>query len=65
MLRKFCHWFFGLCMLVGMVLIIGTAGSSDLNLLDWNTLLKQSGIAMTLVIVGFVGLKLSKWEHMC
>ena len=63
MLKKVFHWIFGLCMFIGFVLMVGTAGSSDLNLIDWDTILKQSLIALILMTVGFIGLKLSGWEY--
>lgn len=63
MLKKVCHWFFGLCMFAGFVVMLGTFGSSDLNLIDFETILVQSGIALALILFGFIGLKLSAWEY--
>ena len=63
MLKKVCNWFFGLCTFAGFVVMIGTAGASDLNTIDFETSLIQSGIAIALILFGFVGLKLSGWEY--
>lgn len=63
MLKKVCNWFFGLCTLVGFVVMVGTAGASDLNTIDFETILVQGGIALALILIGFVGLKLSGWEY--
>lgn len=63
MLKKFYHWFFGLCTTAGFILMIGSAGASDCNLVDFETLLLQGAIAIALILFGFVGLKLSDWEY--
>lgn len=63
MLKKVCHWIFGLCFSAGLFFIIGTAGASDCNLIDFRQIVIQSLIALTLLIIGFIGLKLSDWEY--
>ena len=63
MLRKVCHWIFGLCMFAGFIVMVGTAGASDLELIDWNTILKQSVISLVLMFVGYIGLRLSDCEY--
>ena len=63
MLKKVFHWIFGLCMFVGFVVMVGTAGSSDLNTIDFKTALVYSLIGLVLMFIGFVGLKLSGWEY--
>ena len=63
MLKKVCHLVFGLCMVAGFILMIGTTGSSDLNLIDWNTIVKQSVISVVLMLVGYFGLKFTDWEY--
>lgn len=63
MLKKVCHWIFGLCVFASFVLMIGTAGSSDLNLIDFKQIVIQSLIALALMLIGFIGLKLSDWEY--
>ena len=63
MLKKVFHWIFGLCTFAGFFVAFGTAGSSDLNLIDFDRLVVQYGIALALMLIGFVGLKLSGWEY--
>lgn len=63
MLKKVFHWIFGLCMFAGFVVMVGTAGSSDLNTIDFKTALVYSLIGLALMFIGFVGLKLSEWEY--
>lgn len=41
----------------GIILILGTAGSSDLDLIDFYTVLVRSSIGVALVWIGFKGLK--------
>ena len=59
MLRKIFNGFSVLCVLSGFILILGTAGSSDLNLIDWYELLTHSVIALLLISVGLTGFYLS------
>lgn len=63
MLKKFRHWFFGVCTFAGFVVMIGTAGASDCNSIDFNRIIMQSIIASVLMLVGFIGLKLSDQER--
>lgn len=59
MSKKVLHTVFGLCMFFGFMWLIGTAGSSDLGLIDFKTLVIQSLIGMGLFMGGYFGLKLS------
>ena len=54
---------FGLCMLFGFIVIFRTTGLSDLNLIDFNTLLVRSCIGIVLMLIGYIGLKVTGWEH--
>lgn len=63
MLRKIVHKFSGLSLLAGIVLILGTAGASDINSIDFKTTLIQSGIALTLLITGYYGLKVTEVKN--
>lgn len=63
MLRKILIKIFGLSMVAGLFLILCTAGSSDLNLIDFKTILIRGGIGLLLCVLGFVGLKASNWEY--
>ena len=40
----------------GFVLMIGTAGSADTGLLDFETILVQGGTSVILMLLGFIGL---------
>lgn len=50
---------FGLCMFVGFMIILGTAGSSDLGLIECNKILVQSFIGVGVMGVGYLGLRLT------
>lgn len=56
-MKKFLKLILSVCMVVGFFFILGTAGSSDLNLIDESTAIMQSGIGMALLFGGAVGLK--------
>lgn len=57
MRRKILTILFALSMVGGFLLILGTAGSCDLNLIDFKTTLIQIGIGAALMCGGFKGLK--------
>ena len=63
MLKKVCHRIFGLCAFGGFMFMVGTAGASDCNLIDFRQIVIQSLIGLALVIIGFIGLKLSYWKY--
>lgn len=48
MFKKILTTVFGLSIGAGFLLVLGTAGSSDLNLIDFKTILIQSGIGLVL-----------------
>ena len=62
MLKSLDIGFFGVCTFAGFVVMIGTAGASDCNSIDFNRIIIQSIIASVLMLVGFIGLKLSNRE---
>lgn len=45
------------CTIIGFIIMIGTAGASDINAIDFKTIVLQSCIGMVLALVGFVGYK--------
>ena len=59
MLRKICHCFFGLCMFVGFMFLLGTAGASDCDQITFDQIVKQGVIALVIMLVGFYGFKLT------
>lgn len=64
MLRKCLSIIFKLSVLIGLLLVIGTAGSSDLGLIDIESLAIRMGVGIFLVAFGFIGLKLLNVEYM-
>ena len=63
MLKKIYQGLFISSMLAGFILMIGTAGASDLNMVDFEKIFLQASIAMLLILVGFFGLKVSGFEY--
>lgn len=52
-------WVFGfLSMTVGWFLIMGTAGASDLHLLDFKTVLIRGGLGAFMMIMGYINLRI-------
>lgn len=56
MLRKTVLVLSGLSIVVGFILLIGTAGSLDLNSISFKTGLIQSLVSLGLISLGFLGL---------
>lgn len=63
MLKKICHGVFGLCAFAGFMFMVGTAGASDCNMIDFTQVVIQGLIALALMLIGFIGLKLSDYEY--
>lgn len=59
MCKKILTVLFGLSIGVGFFIVLGTAGSSDLNLIDFKTIIIQGAIGVALVWIGFIGLKVT------
>lgn len=64
MSRKILIKIFGLLMVAGFLFILGTVGSSDLNLIDFKTILVRCGIGLLLFVIGYTGLKVTNWEYL-
>lgn len=47
---------FGTCLLSGIVILIGTAGSSDIGTIDFKSIISQSKTGLLLVGIGYLGL---------
>lgn len=62
MITKVLHKIFGLSVLAGIILMIGTAGSSDLDLIGFEELVVQSSKGLIIMLVGMSGLWLSGWR---
>lgn len=59
MLKKFFHSLFGLSIVAGLILAIGAAGT-----FEWTTKLIVASISVVLLVIGYIGLRLSGWEHL-
>ena len=62
--RKILVKLFGLLMVAGFLFILGTVGSSDLNLIDFKTILVRCGIGLLLCVIAYIGLKVTNWEYL-
>lgn len=62
MFTKILNFIFGCSVFVGFFVILGTAGASDLNKIDIDTILFQSFLALLMIGFGFVGLKVNNRE---
>lgn len=49
---------FGFSVIAGLLIIIGTAGSADLGLLDMTGIVARGVIGMLLMILGYIGLEI-------
>lgn len=58
MIKKILKVLFGVTVGAGLLVVLGTAGSSDLGLIDWTTVLVRSVIGVGLVLVGLGGFKI-------
>lgn len=56
-MKKFLTTVFGICMALGFLLMIGSAKSSDLELIDFETLIVRSCIGLVIWVIGFIGIK--------
>lgn len=50
---------FGLCMVVGFMILLGTAGASDLGTIEFKAIVVQSLIGLGVTGVGYLGLRLT------
>lgn len=63
MLRKICHWFFGLCIFGGVLIILGAVGASDLNEISGIEMLKRGIFGLLVIGFNFIGLRASGWRY--
>lgn len=57
--KKVLHTVFGLCMFAGIMIMLGAAGSSDLGITDFKTVVIHTSIGMVVMLVGYFGAKFS------
>ena len=62
-MNKFLLSLFGVIFAVGLFVLIGTAGSSDLGMIDTGTSVVRCLIGFALMFGGIVGLKASGMER--
>ena len=55
MIRKVLNWMFVLYMVLGALIILGTAGASDLNTISVGMSLTRIAGGFGLILVGFLG----------
>lgn len=55
MSKNFISRFFNLCTIFGIMLILGSAGASDLGRIDLNTVIIQSLIGLFSTMIGIIG----------
>lgn len=63
MLRKIWHWFFGLCIFGGVLIILGAVGASDLNEISGIEMLKRGIFGLLVIGFNFIGLIASGWRY--
>lgn len=63
MLRKVCHWIFGLCIFGGVLIILGALGASDLNEISGIEMLSRGIFGLLVIAFNCVGLKASGWRY--
>ena len=54
---------FGGLVVIGFSLMLGTAGASDLEKIDFGNILFQTFISMIIILIGFIGLNVINREE--
>lgn len=62
-MRKLVSWFFGASMIVGLTLLLGSVGASELGNITCGSLIIRMVISFGLLLFGFFGLKRQGWEN--
>lgn len=57
MSKKFFLRFFGACIFVGLMMVLASAGASDLGSLEFKRIVVNALIGLGLMFVGYAGLK--------
>ena len=63
MLKKVIHCFFGLCILGGVLIILGAVGASDLNQIDATEMLIQGVFGFCVIGFNYIMLRVTGWEY--
>lgn len=64
MVKKVLNTIFVLSMVIGFIIVAGTAGSSDLGLIDLKTLVVHGIVGVAFMLFGFTGFKICDLELM-
>ncbi len=57
MLDRLVYYFLMICIFGGFLIVIGSAGASDLEMIGLTDLIIRGSIGAVLIIIGVVGLK--------
>lgn len=63
MLKKIIQWMLGLCILIGIIIVIGALGDSDLNKIGVAELVKRGLTGSGLVLISYIILRLTGWDY--
>lgn len=63
MIKKFTIKILQFQFFAGFLLMVSTAGSSDLNMISFSQIVNQSFIALGLMLVGYVGIKMEEYYY--
>lgn len=63
MFEKLMYYILLVCGLAGFIIVFGTVGASDLELIDLNRLIIQGGIGAVLITISIIGLEIGGYEH--
>lgn len=63
-MRKFLLNMSGFSLFGGLMFVLCTAGLSDNDLLDLKAIVISCIIATVLMVIGYIGLKVNKWEYL-
>lgn len=63
MLRKVCHWIFGLCIFGGVLIILGALGASDLNEISGIEMFTRGIFGFLVIGLNYIGLRATGWRY--
>lgn len=63
MIKKFTIKILQFQFFAGFLLMVSTAGNSDLDLISFNQIVTQLLIALGLMLVGYVGIKMEEYYY--
>lgn len=63
MLKKVIQWILGLSILIGILIIIGALGASDLEQIGIRELVKRGLTGSLVIVISYTILRLTGWEY--